>query len=115
MPSGAGTVAAQQAGARIQVDPRRWAVGSIATTFERYPHIGPVLPAMGYSTQQLHELEATIDATECDVVVAGTPVDLARLIHCRHPIRQTSYELRELGEPTLEQALLPLIDRRRAG
>jgi predicted GTPase len=111
MPFGAGTVAAQQDGARVQVDPRQWAVGSIAQTFDRYPHIGAVLPAMGYSTEQLQELEATINAVDCDVVVAGTPVDLARLIHCRHPIRQASYELRELGEPTIEHALAPIIAR----
>jgi len=109
MPSGAGTVAAQHGGARVQVDPRRWAVGSIADTLRRYPHIGPVLPAMGYSAQQLHELEATFDAVDCDVVVAGTPVDLARLIRCRHPIRQASYELQVLGEPTIEQVLAPII------
>jgi len=111
MPFGAGTVAAQQGGMRVQVDPREWAVGSIAQTFDRYRHIGPVLPAMGYSTEQLQELEATINAADCDVVVAGTPVDLARLIHCRHPIRQASYELHELGEPTIEQALAPIIAR----
>jgi len=111
MPSGAGTVAAQQAGARIQLDPRPWAVGSIAETLRRYPHIGPVLPAMGYSDQQLRELEATINAVDCDLVVAGTPVDLARLIRCRHPIRQATYELRELGEPTIQQVLAPIIAR----
>jgi len=113
MPSGAGTVAAQQEGARIQVDPRPWAVGSIADTFRQYPHIGPVLPAAGYSDRQLRELTDTIDAVDCDVVVAGTPVDLARLIHCRHPIRQVSYELRELGAPTIAQVLAPIIASRR--
>jgi len=111
MPFGAGTVAAQQDGTRVQVDPRKWAVGSIAQTFDRYRHIGPVRPAMGYSTEQLQELEATINAADCDVVVAGTPIDLARLIHCRHPIRQAIYELDELGEPTIEQALAPMIAR----
>lgn len=109
MSIGAGTVAAQQGGARIQVDPRRWAVGSIAETMRRYPHIGPVLPAMGYSALQLHELEATIDAIDCDVVVAGTPVDLARLIRSRHPIRRAGYELQEIGEPSLDQVLAPII------
>ncbi len=109
MPWGAGTVAARQGGAREQIDPRRWAVGSIAETLRRYPHIGPVLPAMGYSADQLRELETTINAVDCDVVIAGTPVDLARLITCRHPIRQTSYELREVGEPTIDQVLAPVI------
>ncbi len=113
MAFGAGTVAAQQGGAAVQVDPRQWAVGSIAQTFARYRHIGPVLPAMGYSANQLQELEATINAADCDVVVAGTPVDLARLIHCRHPVRQAVYELQEIGEPTIEQALAPLIAQAR--
>ena len=114
LPSGAGTVAAQHGGARVQVDPRPAAVGSIAETFSRYPHIGPVLPAMGYSGEQLRELEATINAVDCDVVVAGTPIDLGRLIKCRHAIRQASYELRELGEPTIEQVLAPIIARARS-
>jgi predicted GTPase len=114
MPFGAGTVAARRGGARVQVDPRGWAVGSIALIFDRYRHIGPVLPAMGYSAEQLQELEATINAADCDVVVAGTPVDLARLIDCRHPIRQAVYELQELGDPTIEQALAPIIARARS-
>ena len=109
MPCGAGTVAAQQAGARVQVDPRPWAVGSIAETFRSYPHIGSVLPAMGYTDQQLHELQETVNAADCDAVIAGTPVDLARLISCRHPIRQVTYELRELGEPTIAELLEPII------
>ena len=111
MPSGAGTVAAQQGGARVQIDPREWAIGSIAQTFRRYPHIGPVLPAMGYSAEQLRELEETINAVDCEVVVAGTPVDLARLIRSRHPIRQAGYELQELGVPTIEEVLAPIIAR----
>jgi predicted GTPase len=113
MPFGAGTVAAQEGGAAVQVDPRPHAVGSIAETFERFPHIGAVLPAMGYSPAQLAELEQTIDAVECDVVVAGTPIDLARLISCRHPIRQTTYELRELDGPKLSDLAAPLIERAR--
>ncbi|MGZ6568494.1 MAG: GTPase, partial [Solirubrobacteraceae bacterium] len=114
MPWGAGTVAAQQGGARTQVDPRPWAVGSIAQALRQYPHIGPVLPAMGYSEQQLRELEATIDAVDCDIVVAGTPVDLERLVRCRHPIRQATYELAEIGEPTLAQVLAPTIAKARS-
>ncbi len=109
MPTGAGTVAAQREGARAQLDARPFAVGSLAETFKRYPHIGAVLPAMGYSDTQLHELEATINAAECDVVIAGTPVELARLINSRHPVRQVSYQLREIGEPTIETVLAPII------
>jgi predicted GTPase len=115
MPFGAGTVAAEQGGAATQVDPRPHAVGSIAETFERFPHIGAVLPAMGYSADQLAELERTINAVDCDVVVAGTPIDLARLISCRHPIRQTDYELRELEGPKLSDLVAPLIERTQAG
>jgi predicted GTPase len=104
MPFGAGTVVARQAGATI-VDPRPFAVGSIAETYVRYPDIGPVLPAMGYGHAQLHDLEATIRAVDCDLVVAGTPVDLARLVDIGRPIRRVTYELQEVGEPTLDEAL----------
>ncbi|MCZ7589820.1 MAG: cyclic 2,3-diphosphoglycerate synthase [Gaiella sp.] len=111
MPFGAGTVAAQQAGAAVRVDPRPSAVGSIADTLRAYPHIGPVLPAMGYSAEQLRELEATVNAVDCDLVVAGTPIRLDRLIDSRHPIRHVSYELSELGAPTLADALAPVLER----
>src|SRR5690606_28747550 len=107
MPYGAGTVAARAAGATELVDPRPYAVGSICDTFERYPTIGAVLPAMGYSDEQRRDLQETINAADCDVVVAGTPIDLARVVHCRHPLRRATYELRELGTPTLEQVLAP--------
>jgi len=111
MPFGAGTVAARHAGAASFVDPRPYAVGSIGETFEQYPAIGAVLPAMGYSDEQLRELEATIDAVDCDVVVTGTPINLGRLVKVRHPIRHATYELRETGEPTLAQVLEPLVER----
>ena len=111
MPFGAGTVAARQHGAATIVDPRPWAVGSIADTFARYPAIGPVLPAMGYSPEQLDELAATIRAVECDVVVTGTPIDLGRLLDVGHPLRHATYDLRELGHPDLADTLAPLIER----
>ena len=109
MPFGAGAVAAKNAGADELIDPRPWAVGSIAEVFERFPHIGHVLPAMGYGDEQLKELEATINATPCDVVVTGTPIDLGRLISVKVPIRHATYELRELGRPNLEDTLLPVL------
>jgi predicted GTPase len=115
MPYGAGTVAAEQAGAEVLVDPRPHAVGSIRDVYAASPHLGPVLPAMGYGADQLAELEATIEATPCDVVVAGTPVDLAGLVSVSHPIRRVSYELRELGEPTLADVLAPLVRRVKGG
>jgi len=107
MPFGAGTVAARQGGALELVDPRPFAVGSIADVLERYPHLHS-LPAMGYSPDQLAELETTINASGCDVVVTGTPIDLGRLIDSKYPIRHARYELREIGTPTLEDVLAPL-------
>jgi predicted GTPase len=114
LPFGAGTVAAQAAGVAMRIDPRPYAVGSIAETFAHYPHIAAVLPAMGYSNQQLHELERTLNAIDCDAVITGTPIDLGRLIDCRHPIRHVTYELKELGKPNLEDVLAPLIELGRA-
>jgi predicted GTPase len=108
MSFGAATVAAQQAGAE-RIDPRPYAVGSIAEAFVRYPQIDRVLPAMGYSDAQLRELEETINAAECDAVLTGTPFDLGRVIHSRHPLRHVTYELQEVGEPTLVDVLAPLI------
>jgi predicted GTPase len=111
MPFGAGTVAARQAGATTFVDPRRYAVGSIAATFERYPAIGAVLPAMGYGEAQLRELGETIRATPCDVVVVGTPMDLGRLVDLGHPCRRATYRYRDAGEPTLATVLAPYITK----
>jgi predicted GTPase len=109
MPFGAGLVAARREGAARIVDPRPAAVGSIAETFARWPQLTNVLPAMGYSETQLRDLEQTINAIDCDVVVTGTPIDLGRLIDSRHPIRHVRYELREVGQPTLEDVLAPVI------
>ena len=102
---GAGTVAARQAGVGTQIDPWPFAVGSIAETYRRFPHIGPVLPAMGYSHEQLRELEQTINATDCDAVIGGTPIHLARLIGSDHPIRRASYEFEQRSGPSLVEVL----------
>jgi predicted GTPase len=118
MPFGAGTVAARWAGAGAIVDPRPYAVGSIVDTFATFPALGPVLPAMGYGSAQLEELEATIRNVPCDVVVTGTPIDLGRLIHAGHPVRRAIYESVQVGEPTLDQVLADVVDearRRRQG
>jgi predicted GTPase len=109
MPFGAGLVAARNAGAAKIVDPRPYAVGSIKEIFARWPQLTNVLPAMGYSDEQLRELEETINAVDCDVVVTGTPIDLSRLITSRHPIRHVTYELEEVGTPTLEEVLAPIV------
>jgi predicted GTPase len=109
MPFGAGLVAARDAGAAKIVDPRPFAVGSIKETFDRWPQLTNVLPAMGYGEKQLAELEQTINAADCDVVVTGTPIDLGRLIASRHPIRHVRYELEEVGSPTIADVLVPIV------
>jgi predicted GTPase len=110
MPFGAGTVAARQAGVETIVDPRPYAVGTIIDTLDRWPMLGPVLPAMGYGEEQLGELEATIRNVPCDVVVTGTPIDLGRLIDAGHPVRRAVYESVELGEPKLDEILRGVIN-----
>jgi predicted GTPase len=113
MPYGAGTVAARQAGVKTLVDPRPYAVGSIAETFEKFSQIGSVLPAMGYGDDQLRELEATINATDCDAVIAGTPMNLARLIDIKHPVRHATYAYADDGQPTLAYALASFVETHR--
>jgi predicted GTPase len=109
MAYGAGWVAARRYGAAEIVDPRPYAVGSIAATYEKYPTTGDVLPAMGYGEKQVEELAATIRATEADVIVIGTPIDLSRLIEFDKPSVRVSYELQEIGDPTLEDVLKPVL------
>jgi predicted GTPase len=108
MKFGAGVVAAQQAGAEV-IDPRAYAVGTIAETFARYPEVGPVLPAMGYSDQQIADLAATIDATPADVVIIATPVDLRRIAPISKPAVRVTYELEEAGGPALADVLKPVM------
>jgi len=105
MPYGAGVVAARRFGATEIVDPRPYAVGSLAKTYRTYPQTGPVLPAMGYSAEQCRELEATINAVPCDLVLIATPIDLERIIAITHPAQRVRYELQEIGRPTLADAL----------
>ncbi len=105
MAYGAGTVAAQQCGAGEYIDPRPFAVGTIKETFEKYPDIGTLLPAMGYSDFQLKDLEATINASGAEIVVIGTPIDLRRIIDIKIPAVQVGYSLQEIGELTLESIL----------
>ncbi len=102
---GAAWLAAKQYGAASVVDPRPHAVGTIKEVFERYPHLEEVLPAMGYGEDQLKELEATINACECDLILSGTPVDLGRLIRVNQPLLRVRYELQEIGRPTLDEIL----------
>ena len=102
---GAGVVAAQRFGAAELVDPRPYAVRSIAETFEKYPTTGALLPAMGYGEQQQADLQETIERTPCDVVVVATPIDLSRVIAINKPYQRVRYELQELGRPTVAELL----------
>jgi len=104
MPTGAAELAAKSLGATL-VDPRPHARGSILKVFEAYPALGPVLPAMGYSTEQIGELEATINAVPCDLVLLGTPIDLRRSLTLRHPVARVRYRIEEVGHPNFDEIL----------
>lgn len=105
MKIGAGVVAARKFGASEIVDPRPFTVGRLTETFENYPGIGTLLPAMGYGEQQLKDLETTINNTDCDSVVIGTPIDLNRIIKIRKPNTRVYYDLQEIGSPNLEEVI----------
>lgn len=105
MKIGAGVVAAKKHGAVEFIDPRPYLVGKLKDTFETYPDIGTILPAMGYGEEQLRDLEATINGTDCDAVVIGTPIDLARIVNIEKPSTRVFYDLQEIGEPNLDGIL----------
>jgi len=105
MKYGAGVVVAQKYGAASMVDPRPYAVGTIDGTFKKYPGIGVLLPAMGYSKQQIADLQTTINNTPCDLYVIGTPIDLRRLITFPKPALQAQYELAEISKPDLAEVI----------
>jgi len=105
MAYGAGWVAARRYGAAEIIDPRPYAVGSIRATYAKYPSTGDVLPAMGYGAQQISELEETINKTDADLVIIGTPIDLSRVLKIDKPFQRVRYELQEIGQPTLEDIL----------
>lgn len=106
MSYGAGFLAAGKYGAAKVVDPRPFAVGTIKDTYSHYPHIGPVLPAMGYSTDQIQDLERTINGADCDLVVFATPIQLTRILSINKPALRVRYEYRDHGSPLLEECLL---------
>jgi len=107
MAYGAGTVAAKKFGAAEIIDPRSMAVRSIADTFKKYPDTGPLLPAMGYGSEQVRDLQATIEAVKCDTVIIGTPIDLNRVISIKQQSVRVRYHLKERGKPDLEEILKP--------
>ncbi len=109
MTYGAGWFAAKNAGASEIVDAKPYAVGTIAATYQKYPNSGQILPAMGYSDQQIADLEATINATPCDVVVEGTPIDLTRVLKTNKPIAEVTYELEEIEPGVIESMLKDVV------
>jgi predicted GTPase len=115
MPYGAGYVAATRAGAAAIVDPRPFAVPEIAAVYASYPHIGPVLPAVGYGAEQLEALRGTLNAADADVVVAATPIDLAALMTLNKPVVRARYEFDEVGEPRLSDLVADFLGRVRLG
>jgi len=106
MSFGAGVIAAQRFGAAELVDARPYLVGTLKETFADYPHIEALLPAMGYSTEQVQDLEDTINNTECDLVLAATPIDLSKLITINKPVLRIRYEYKDNSKPTLEEVLI---------
>lgn len=109
MDFGAGIVAARRFGAEGLVDPRPWLVGKLQETFDHYPEIGTLLPAMGYGDQQMKDLEATMNAVECDSIVIGTPINLGRFIDIKKPNTRVYYELAEIGVPNIKTVLKDFI------
>ena len=109
MTYGAGWFAAKSAGASEIVDAKAYAVGTIAATYKKYPNSGAILPAMGYSDQQIADLEATINATPCDVVVEGTPIDLTRILKTNKPIAEVTYELEEIEPGVIEELVRKVV------
>jgi len=104
MAHGAGWLAARRYGCKI-VDPRPYAVGTIHAAYAAYPHIGPVLPALGYGPAMLHDLEQTLNAAEADLVLVGTPIDPGRFLRLNKPVRRARYDVQEIGHPTLDDLL----------
>ncbi|MHA1504718.1 MAG: GTPase, partial [Candidatus Heimdallarchaeota archaeon] len=109
MEYGAGAIAAWKFGAKELVDPRPFAVGSIKATFEKYNHLGIILPAMGYGDKQIEELEKTINAVDCDLVLVGTPIDLSRIVNIKKENVRVKYDLQEIGHPDLMDVLTPFL------
>ncbi len=105
MAYGAGTIAAERSGAGEIIDPHPYAVGSIIEAYQKYAHLGAVLPALGYGKEQIRELQETINKTPCDIVLIGTPIDLRRVLNINKPAVRAKYELQEIGTPTLEDIL----------
>ncbi|PNR97248.1 putative GTPase [Petrotoga olearia] len=112
MTYGAGFIAAKKFGASEIIDPRPYAVGSIVNTYKKYTHLDKILPAMGYGKKQIQELEKTINKSDAEVVVIGTPIDLTRIMDIKKPTVRVTYELQEIGKPDLEEVLSNFIEKK---
>ena len=113
MTFGAGIVAARRFGAAELIDPEPVAVGTIEDVLERYPALEQLVPAMGYGADQMHELEATLNACDADLVLSATPIDLTRVLKLNKPITRVRYDLKQVSGPSLEDLLTPIIDKAR--
>jgi len=111
MKIGAGTVAAQKFGAAAIIDPRPYTVGRLQDTFKTYPNIGALLPAMGYGDEQIKDLEKTINKTDCDSVIIGTPIDLNRVVNIKKPNTRVYYDLDEIGKPDMNEMIREFIEK----
>ena len=112
MKIGAGIVAAKRFGAAEIVDPRAYAVGKLAETYRIYPNVGQLLPAMGYGEEQIRDLTATIERTDCDSVVIATPIDLGRIVRINKPNTRVAYNLQEIGRPNMEDVIADFLEKR---
>jgi predicted GTPase len=110
MPYGAGVIAARTYDAKELVDPRPFSTGTIKETYRQYPHIGPVLPAMGYSKDQISDLEHTINQSDCDLVLFATPIHLTRIMSINKPTLRVLYEYRDHGTPALKEVLVKRLE-----
>ena len=112
MTYGAGFIAAKKFGASEIIDPRPYAVGSIVNTYKKYTHLDKILPAMGYGKKQIKELEESINKSDAEVVVIGTPIDLTRIMNIKKPTVRVTYELQEIGKPDLEEVLSNFLENK---
>jgi len=109
MKFGAGYIAAKKFGARKIIDPRKYALGSIKNAYSKYPHLGPILPALGYGQKQMKELERTINRIPADIVIVGTPIDIAKFFRIKKPVARITYELKDIKGPSIRKLVASVL------